>query len=290
MTFIYAVGPSYSGKSEYGKYLKSRGYEIVSSDAIRNVLYGDESIQGNPNEVFKVAAAETLRLLDAGRDVYFDSTGLKAKYRLMILRAIKKYKCYKKCILFLADINTIKERMAKRDRYVPEQIIHRQISNFEVPCYGEGWDSIDRHIVGNGSIINRLYDAMDISHNNPHHQLTIGAHMIEAHRLAVHYGFNEVVRGAAMCHDIGKPVTKVFSNIKGEPTDIAHYYHHENWSAYLYCLESNHLRWLDIANLIQWHMAPWFYGDKKLRVLRQRLGEELWQDLNDLHQCDMEAH
>ena len=287
---IYAIGPSYSGKSYYGKHLVEKGFVVVSSDKIREELYGNESIQGNPAEVFQIAHKRALEFLQKGKSVYFDSTGLKATHRIQFLEYIKKVDCEKECVIFLVSNDILQQRHALRERKVPWSVVEKQHQSFQIPCYGEGWDKISRVREGEYSLIDKLYHCIDEPHDNPHHDYTIGNHMVEAARLAIVYKTNEHVRRAALWHDIGKPFSKVWYNAKGEASDVAHYYHHENLGAYYYALGSQDVDWLEVANLIQWHMALYIYGDKKLKALEKRLGEKLWNDLQMLHKCDLEAH
>jgi hypothetical protein len=96
-------------------------------------------------------------------------------------------------------------------------------------------------------------------------------------------------------HDIGKKFTKQFSNYKGEPTDIAHYYNHMNVSAYdaMFYLKDkgyNDDDILNICNLIQWHMQPFFIEtDKAKNKFIRLVGQEFYDRLMILHQSDMDA-
>ena len=65
---IMLVGVSYSGKSFYAEQLaKQTGAIIVSSDAIRGELWGDENDQRNPAKVFEVVHSRIHNLLKEGR-------------------------------------------------------------------------------------------------------------------------------------------------------------------------------------------------------------------------------
>lgn len=63
---------------------------------------------------------------------------------------------------------------------------------------------------------------------------------------------------AARFHDVCKYKCKVFHNAKGEPTEEAHYYNHENVSAYDFIVHYYLMppqRAIHIANLIANHMV-----------------------------------
>ena len=100
---------------------------------------------------------------------------------------------------------------------------------------------------------------------------------------------------AAGFHDIGKRFTKVFHNMKGENTDIAHYYQHQLVSAYdslFYLLNrkcsDNCI--LYICNYIQWHMKPFFIETDKAKNKFVRLvGEDFYNNLMIIHNADMNA-
>ena len=74
-----------------------------------------------------------------------------------------------------------------------------------------------------------------IRHDNPHHSLDVFEHM----RAVGDAAFNDdrfisiTAIEAAYLHDIGKAYTKTWRNAHGEPSDVAHYYGHQNWGAYI---------------------------------------------------------
>ena len=87
--------------------------------------------------------------------------------------------------------------------------------------------------------------------------------------------------------------------MKGEKTDVAHYYNHEKVSAYdslfyVYIesrVQNNNVKEaLYILNLIQWHMILHFdLQEKTITKYRNMLGEDTWKDLELLHKADCEA-
>ena len=115
-----------------------------------------------------------------------------------------------------------------------------------------------------------------------------------------------MVRDAASWHDIGKLLTQTFDNDK-----IAHYYSHENVSAYyyllinaedfsddvfltmglreLYDMRVAHEHRLNVAWLITHHM-DFFKSSEYLNKVKKRVDPMLWERLNWLHECDLAAH
>ena len=102
-----------------------------------------------------------------------------------------------------------------------------------------------------------------------------------------------------LLHDIGKLKTKTFKNMKGEITEIAHYYNHEKVSAYdslfnftikQWFASGNMYKVLHTVKLIQWHMLLHFnLSEKTIAKYKNMLGENTWRDLEILHKADCEA-
>ena len=77
------IGLPGSGKSTYCKEKRESNSNSVylSSDKIREELYGNESIQGNPAEVFTLMQSRAIEALKNGIDVFYDATNLTRKDR-----------------------------------------------------------------------------------------------------------------------------------------------------------------------------------------------------------------
>ena len=283
--FIMLVGIPASGKdtwaNEYVK--KSPNTVIHSSDDIREELYGDAAIQSSPAQVFDLMRSRTFADLWSGKDVIYNATNIKYKDRKSILSQVKKIPnvlCY--CKIFVAPVKVCKERNAKRDRVVPDFVYDRMLRSFQVPFYNEGFSEIEviktwdgNSIVYMEEILKKVKDFGD--QKNPHHTLFLGEHCQKCGELAFEKGYNGI---AAALHDIGKIYTQSFDE-KG----IAHYYGHESWGAYLsLCFAIPRY----IAEIICYHMIP--YDKNGKTVWRERLGEDLWKKIEELHECDMEAH
>ena len=71
-TLKIIIGLPGSGKSTYCKdYVNVHKGVHISSDEIRKELYGDENIQGDPQEVFTLMNNKTLENLDKGNTVLY---------------------------------------------------------------------------------------------------------------------------------------------------------------------------------------------------------------------------
>lgn len=239
-----------------------------------------------------------------GKNVIYDACNINYKRRMAFLREIQKINCEKIAILMATPYEKCLEQNQKRDRIVPEHIIKRMHLNFDVPAGFEGWDHI--HIIYNDdknerNISDLLNKLSLINQDNPHHTLTIGKHCrVCARNVCKIFKekmiFNEELIYAAWLHDIGKEFTKQFKNYKGEDTDIAHYYHHENVSAYnaLFYLRGDEFTFYDfvlnVCQLIRWHMKPFFIETEKAKnKFINLVGQEFYDKLMILHEADKMA-
>ena len=283
---ILLCGIPGSGKTTWAKNYISKNPDFVhlSSDAIRAELYGDENIQGNPVEVFTLMQKKAVESLNAGYNVVYDATSMTRKDRAGIISMCPKF-THIQCNIIWAPIETCIERDATRERTVGKEVIDRMLKRFQMPYYDEGIDEINIIRPENfdwDSYYDCIIDAMKIPHDNPHHQLDIYNHCMEAFNYAVENNFDWEIREAAYCHDCGKPYVKSFVNTKGELSDTAHYYQHQCVGAWIACgLTFNiHTIWL-----ISTHMAP-FLNEKYYK----NLSPYLKTMVDRLHECDIQAH
>lgn len=300
-----------SGKSTWAEFNKEKlDFVIHSSDSIRAEL-GDINDQSKNELVFNTLHKRVKKDLLSGKNVCVDATSLSRRKRVHFLNnELKNIPCEKICVLFATPIEICKRNNANRDRKVPEEVIERMVRNYDVPCMQEGWNDIQ--IVWwdwkkDGLEFNFNKDMKDwrhVSHDNPHHKLNIGDHMMKA----VEYMFNEVdnpVLLIATCmHDCGKIATKDFHNSKGESCETAHYYQHHLYGSYLSLFYLKELRdneyvkmsdkaILYISLLIGLHMNPflkWKNSKKAEEKDRRMFGENVYRDIIKLHEADLAAH
>lgn len=285
--FIMLVGIPASGKDTFAcEYIKKHPDTIVhSSDDIREELYGDASCQESPTKVFELMRSRTLRDLRAGKDVIYNATNLKYKDRKSILSQLKKIDnltCY--CKILVAPIEVCKERNAKRERVVPDFVYDRMLGSFQVPFYGEGFDDIGIIYTYDGdkrSYMKHISEKVKAfgDQKNPHHTLSLFDHCQECGRLMFEKGYSEAVAGCI--HDYGKIYTQSF-----DEDGVAHYLNHGEVGSYLSLVMGFNL---EIAQLINYHMLPYNYKGGET-VWQERLGENLWKKIEQLHECDILAH
>lgn len=142
--FIMLVGVSGAGKSTIAKdfYNLMDNSIIISSDAIRAELWGDENCQLNPKKVFEIMNTRTVENLKKGISVIYDATNLISSRRSQLIKQIKPYCKQVNCLFIDKSLNECAQNQMKRKRQVPYDVIRKQLSQLEVPKYSEGWDKI----------------------------------------------------------------------------------------------------------------------------------------------------
>ena len=308
--FEMLVGLPASGKSTYTKQKEAEGWKVFSSDEIRKEF----NIIGQEKEdharVFQILHERLLKALKNGENCIYDATNLSQKRRKAFIDQIDS-SVYKTCVLFITTIDTCKEWNSKREGVarVPDEVYDKMLKNFNVPYYYEGWNNIK--IVKNtdfrmSSFLSSIgTDPLEsFNQENSHHSLSLGEHLNKTVAYAKsHWPTNKNVQLAAGVHDIGKYFTKTFYNMKGEKTEEAHYYGHENYGTYIFLQgfiskidEINKIildNDLYIACLINWHMRPytaWENSEKSRDRDRRLIGEKMYLDVMRLHEADMAAH
>lgn len=146
---IILIGTSYSGKSTYAKYLTDTMYKkhcpyIIETDNIRKELCGDAFDQSKNKIVFEVARerfSTWLELPAIENDIcILDATNLTFKERSNWYDIITNKFCMDigidikiSLLVFLTDIEECIQRISKRDRIVPVNVIKEQMFKLELP-------------------------------------------------------------------------------------------------------------------------------------------------------------
>lgn len=145
---IVMCGPAGSGKSTWAQeYVQTHaGYSIISTDAIREFLFGDASIQSQPRLVFNFAYSHIADSLKDGINVIFDAMNLRAKDRRAVIKRFKDIPNVRFiCICCETPRKLCQERQKLRERKVSSEVITKQFERFQIPHKDEGWDSIICH-------------------------------------------------------------------------------------------------------------------------------------------------
>lgn len=300
---IVLCGLQCSGKSTKAKELQKE-YEdashkciILSSDQIRK---DHPEIAQDNNKVFNKLYADMNYWLRQGDNVIIDSTAITIKARSQIFHNLKE-DCYKICYIMNTPYNQCEQRLIERNKdinqhHVPLDVLKRYYESFEIPFYTEGWTDIilDRIIDEKTSDENKelyLKLAQGFNQKNKHHTQDLGEHMkFVGDRLST-LTDNKILIEAGYYHDVGKLSTQTL----GEDGNC-HYYNHDSVGAYnlmcassCYNIFSNYmkgitLKWLFYINYhMKLHNAT---TEKSIKKWKNRLGEELYDDLRLFEQAD----
>lgn len=311
MELIFFVGIPASGKSTLANQYREQGYQVLSSDEIRSRITGGTPLESYSDrerrqiltQVFETVHRLCAEALTQGKSVVVDATNLSRKRRMHFLQQVQQFACTRICLLFITPVELCLARNRARSGYsrVPDADIYRLACSFECPVPGEGWDEI-RPVIWQESYRFPCEAMEGFPQDNPHHTLTLDAHMASAADFCRSHGFGPMLERVAQYHDIGKFYTKRFENYRGEPTQDAHYYGHESYGALLYLAQmccgrepsgEEFRQILYEAALIGSHMRPLTRWKQNPRSRDQDItlfGEAFVADLEKLHQADRAAH
>ena len=261
MEFVMMMGLPGSGKTTYVRETYP-SYVHLNADDIREELFGSAEEQKDTEKVFELMRKRTLDALAAGKDVVYDATNMSEKRRRRFLKQLPE--CRKTIVCMVVPVEVCKERQKQRDRVVPDYVIDRMVKSFWMPTKSEGWDEVKfvRKDTDGCSLEGFLNENYGVTHDNPHHARDVYEHMMAVEEAARNAGDERIVRLACRYHDIGKKFCKTFFDAKGNPSDVAHFYGHENVGAYfaLCCKEAC----AEMAFLINQHMHSKWCSEEKL--------------------------
>lgn len=299
-----------SGKSTYAKKLAEKYNAIIlSSDKLREELFDNVNCQDKNNELFTTLHRRIKELLRDGKNVVYDATNINSKKRRAFLNELNKIDCVKECHIMATPYEECLKRNTIRDRLVPEEVIKRMYLNWNTPYWFEGWDDIIIHcdikpVTTPDDWINRH---LDYNQDNPYHIFSLGYHccctfaailreMVDNYEAGDK--FKSELAYAAGIHDCGKPFTKSFVNSKGEATEVAHYYNHNNCGAYdsLFFKYDSDTDCLTVSTLVNLHMMPYQWerdevnGEKTRLKYKNLWGDKLYENVMKLHEADKSSH
>lgn len=312
-TFVMLVGLPGSGKStliekEYSNFC------VHSSDAIREELSGDVNNQDINKQVFDTLHKRVKEDLTIGKNVVYDATNISWKRRKAFLQELNSIPCWKDCILMATPFELCVERNNSRERKVPYFVIERMYKNFDIPWYNEGWDAIE--IAYTNAAVMSQYgdwsrfptDHFNFNQESKWHTETLGDHCLKTLQYVQgqQAELRDIIKSetmiAAALHDCGKPFCKAFKDSRGNDSEFAHYYNHENVGAYnsLFYSKEDGIDSLLVAALIRYHMVFHFFKDWKQKTIDKYVAEftstnwlnelEFYKALQILHEGDKNAH
>ncbi len=313
---IMLVGIPASGKSTVSRKYAARGFKVLSSDEVRMKMFSGElpcrakdaekcSLDGKAlnSEVFSYILSETRAALLSGCSVMVDATNLIRKRRISFLSELKNIKAERICLLLVCSPDECKRRNRERNGMarVPDHAMENMLSMFECPTIAEGWDRIDV-LMDEIPYSFPFSEAECFSQDNPHHTLSLLGHLRAARDYLIEKNAPDFLTRVAYYHDIGKLYSKTFVNKRGQITDIAHYYSHENYGAYLYLCEmlcgkgasaedvESALRESLLINLHMRPLSAWQASRRAYERDRALFGDEMILLTELLHEADRAAH
>lgn len=122
-SLVLLVGPSGAGKSTFAA-AHFRPAQVVSSDAVREMLSDDAADQGASAEAFQVLAIIVNGRLRRRLTTVVDATNLRAANRVKYQRQAARYGIPAVAIAFDLPLRTYRQRNAARgDRVVPDFVL-----------------------------------------------------------------------------------------------------------------------------------------------------------------------
>ena len=317
MKVIFTVGLPGSGKSTFvQKLAKEENAFILSSDTIRQELFGDASKQKS-RVVFRVLYERLNEHMAKGHSVIVDATNIERERRIFALHKLPS-SLQKECYYFDTPYAKSVARNQQRKRQVPLAIMEKMRKHLEFPTIGEGFDQV--HIVHEAEpygismqqfieLIQRqptyeeLFQALQaipcfkeiycFHQENPYHQFLLCQHTYFVFSYINEYYMENdklALQIAALFHDIGKPFCKKYKPLQQRYG----YFGHENVSAQIVCHFLLELGFkedfvLKVVYLVQFHMLIQYGGDRGSSQIYHLLDGDLLTRLYFFREADQFA-
>ncbi|QLE59434.1 WYL domain-containing protein [Nostoc sp. TCL26-01] len=150
----FLIGTPGSGKSTFAKHISSLGNcEIISTDDIREELYGDATIQGEWHKIEAIALHRICTALSEGKSIIYDATNYKRCFRFDFLLKVNSQVAEWELTqpnwiawYLQTPLQTCIEWNQQRQRQVPTHIIesmYKLLQDFP-PMTGEGFTAVNK--------------------------------------------------------------------------------------------------------------------------------------------------
>lgn len=128
----FLIGIPASGKSTFANHLATLTQgEIISTDAIRASLYGDETIQGNWEEIETELIRQITDAISQNKPVIYDATNAERAWRLDILQKLKSLNLQWMAWHLKPNLATCYQRNRIRQRIVSEKVIEKMYQSLQ---------------------------------------------------------------------------------------------------------------------------------------------------------------
>lgn len=147
-TVYFMVGIPASGKTTWARE-NLPDCAIVSTDAIREELFGTAEGGGREKLVFETAHRRVIEQAASGRDVAYDATSVSPAQRGKLLEKLRASGVNFRAVAIVMDV-TPEEALSlqkKRERQVPKAAVYHFHRNLIPPTIEEGFSEI-RHVHG----------------------------------------------------------------------------------------------------------------------------------------------
>ncbi|AFZ55542.1 WYL domain-containing protein [Cyanobacterium aponinum] len=143
----FLIGVPASGKSTFAQLLAKTGnYQIISTDTIRQQLYGDEVIQGNWLKIEDEVINQMKEAIALKQGIIYDATNAQRAWRMDLLSKIQKQigKIDWLGWYLNLDLKIAQTWNSQRERTVPDNIIERMSDSLQQfpPHVAEGFINI----------------------------------------------------------------------------------------------------------------------------------------------------
>ena len=134
--FVIMCGISGSGKSHWIKN-NLADFTLISLDEIREEINGSRDDQKSRGQVLHIAKDRLKVCLAKKQNVAWDATNLRKDFRDTLCTLGRNYHALITLVAFQQPITSIRKGNANRQHAIPEDILDKQISNFQWPEFGE---------------------------------------------------------------------------------------------------------------------------------------------------------
>ncbi|MEC4895406.1 MAG: AAA family ATPase [Oscillatoria sp. PMC 1051.18] len=144
----FLIGIPGSGKSTFASQLVELlpDAAIVSTDRIREQLYGSQTIQGSWEEIEREVLVQFAAQIARDKDIIYDATNAKRSYRLEMVQKLADFELELIGWYLDTEVKICQQRNRKRSRQVPEVVIESMAESLKrfPPIPAEGFTVVNR--------------------------------------------------------------------------------------------------------------------------------------------------